>query len=564
MEWICRKCGKTLVAPPKNSLSIGPECIKLFNKNQEEKAEKKSYQYARESSVANIGEDVKDSARHRFGDLKSYEDIQNSGQGKKLIVRDKLLKSNPLNLPPTTKENAVSNFILKRSLDRFPLRPYSNELKEDTKLYASTKEKKITYIGQRKEGCDRVTESNINRGFKDCETIELSSDQMDENCRKEYYDRYIKTKDKIEELAQSEDGPLEKIKKLKEYQLSLNDEMDGGAAGYFNKASYVDYGHNVLSLQYRGNTLRKDVENLGEGILSEEEMRSIRFGINIAENGNAIGDKVLAKVNNYFDGNALNVQEDKDRKKFKMADMYVVKESRRGPDSSFETTEKQISFLSDNCKFNAIQFGNTVTDPERLAHLKKFTESVEDLSSALGLTPEEVSFGGKLGIAFGARGSGDALAHYESDRKIINLTRKKGAGALAHEWFHGLEDHWREKTGKKPEDVILPRYAKSNTGNAEVDQAIVSLRSKVDKVEKRWRATDTYKSLSTARKEYFLSAIEIFARIGEQHVKNKLTSSDRENTYLAGCENTDLWPTREESQDMESDLDIIVGFMKGR
>ena len=46
---------------------------------------------------------------------------------------------------------------------------------------------------------------------------------------------------------------------------------------------------------------------------------------------------------------------------------------------------------------------------------------------------------GSLGLAFGARGVGGknaALAHYEPDTKVINLTKYGGAGCVAHEWFH--------------------------------------------------------------------------------------------------------------------------------
>ena len=44
-----------------------------------------------------------------------------------------------------------------------------------------------------------------------------------------------------------------------------------------------------------------------------------------------------------------------------------------------------------------------------------------------------------LAIAFGARGSGSALAHFEPARNVINLTKLKGAGSLAHEWGHALD-----------------------------------------------------------------------------------------------------------------------------
>ncbi len=41
-----------------------------------------------------------------------------------------------------------------------------------------------------------------------------------------------------------------------------------------------------------------------------------------------------------------------------------------------------------------------------------------------------------IAIAFGARGKGKALAHYEPGYNIINLTRKRGDGTVAHEMGH--------------------------------------------------------------------------------------------------------------------------------
>jgi hypothetical protein len=58
-----------------------------------------------------------------------------------------------------------------------------------------------------------------------------------------------------------------------------------------------------------------------------------------------------------------------------------------------------------------------------------------DMSEVLNLPPRALSLNGKLGLAFGARGKGGKnppLAHYESAKVVINLTKKKGAGNLGH------------------------------------------------------------------------------------------------------------------------------------
>lgn len=107
------------------------------------------------------------------------------------------------------------------------------------------------------------------------------------------------------------------------------------------------------------------------------------------------------------------------------------------------------------------QIGNWVTQKERPALVKKNYDAIMSLSHAMNMTPSlfglgdpvklsqgddpsaliEDSYNGKqaLGLAFGARGNSKAAAHFEPSLFIINLTRKKGAGSLAHEFGHALD-----------------------------------------------------------------------------------------------------------------------------
>lgn len=75
-------------------------------------------------------------------------------------------------------------------------------------------------------------------------------------------------------------------------------------------------------------------------------------------------------------------------------------------------------------------------------------DSFMDLARILNVDPKVMSLNGTLSIAFGARGrGGKAAAHYESARKVINLTKFNGAGSLAHEWGHALDDYMGRSTG---------------------------------------------------------------------------------------------------------------------
>lgn len=83
---------------------------------------------------------------------------------------------------------------------------------------------------------------------------------------------------------------------------------------------------------------------------------------------------------------------------------------------------------------------------EELVELDAEEQRLRKLADNL---PKLAAYQGTLAIAFGARGSGNAAAHYEPLRTVINLTKMHGAGSLAHEWWHGLDDYLGTKMGAK-------------------------------------------------------------------------------------------------------------------
>ncbi len=99
--------------------------------------------------------------------------------------------------------------------------------------------------------------------------------------------------------------------------------------------------------------------------------------------------------------------------------------------------------------FRGGEFGNWLNENDRQESLNYGYDALLDLSKALSILPTDISLNNRLSIAFGSRGSGSALAHYESDREVINLTKMKGAGSLAHEWAHALDDISGKELGYK-------------------------------------------------------------------------------------------------------------------
>ena len=95
-----------------------------------------------------------------------------------------------------------------------------------------------------------------------------------------------------------------------------------------------------------------------------------------------------------------------------------------------------------------VQSGNWVLKDINSAkfHVQRSAEAFSDLADILGSDKEKVSMNGRLAMAFGARGKGNAgfggaaAAHYEPVQRIINLTKMGGGGSLAHEWFHAMDN----------------------------------------------------------------------------------------------------------------------------
>lgn len=105
-----------------------------------------------------------------------------------------------------------------------------------------------------------------------------------------------------------------------------------------------------------------------------------------------------------------------------------------------ETPVKMPEDMVKVFNMRGVEFGNYVNDAAGTFHLIKAAEAFSDLADMLGISDKDISLNGRLAMAFGARGSGPALAHYEPTSKVINITKNGGAGSLAHEWGHALDN----------------------------------------------------------------------------------------------------------------------------
>ena len=102
-----------------------------------------------------------------------------------------------------------------------------------------------------------------------------------------------------------------------------------------------------------------------------------------------------------------------------------------------------------NFGFRGGEFGNWVKQNERQEFLNYVQDAFTDLSIALDIAPESLGQNGQMSIAFGARGQGltGAVAHFEPIKKVINMTKLKGAGSLSHEYGHSLDNYLSRLSG---------------------------------------------------------------------------------------------------------------------
>lgn len=129
---------------------------------------------------------------------------------------------------------------------------------------------------------------------------------------------------------------------------------------------------------------------------------------------------------------------------------------RTGPDYLAGKHAGEKEFLEE-LGFRAAEFGNWLGDAERQQHLDRAYNSMRDLANVLNIDKKDVSLDGRLALAFGSRGRGGVsagAAHYELYREVINLTKLHGAGCLAHEWGHALDDRLG-KLVNAPRDKFL-------------------------------------------------------------------------------------------------------------
>ena len=185
--------------------------------------------------------------------------------------------------------------------------------------------------------------------------------------------------------------------------------------------------------------------------------------------------------------------------------------------------------------FRGGEFGNWLNENDRIQSLNYCYDALMDLSYALGMQPKDISFDGILAIAFGSRGKGGrsaGIAHYEPARQVINLTKMKGAGSLAHEWIHAM-DHAAASyfAGTTISLATQASYSTRKQIPSEFGEIMKTIKNCSDYIAAAQKMDKTY---SKTGQGYWSSDCELLARAGACWIRDRLTSVGIRNDYLVG------------------------------
>lgn len=220
--------------------------------------------------------------------------------------------------------------------------------------------------------------------------------------------------------------------------------------------------------------------------------------------------------------------------------------------------------MIDDFKFRGGEFGNWLNESDRQQSLNFCYDAFMDLSYALGMQPSDISFDGSLAIAFGARGRGGAraaVAHYEPERQVINLTKMRGAGSLGHEWIHAMDHAVSVVCGGSAADLATrsPYSVKK-----EIPEEFFNIIKTIhDCSEYMNSAKELDKNFSSDSQGYWSSDCELLARAGACWLRDRLAAVGIQNKYLTGhSEGKYIAPHGDERQRINQAFNIWIDKAK--
>jgi len=492
------------------------------------------YAWARKSDVDNVGADLAGAARHVRNEWRTLEDLEAMGAAvaEKGITRSNLQKRKPNNFAVHAEKNPMTALAMHFAMNTIPQRPYG-------------------------------TKSNEAKGTS---LDGMNADEFRASTRKQYVEMFDALHAKAEELAGGDMGPSEALHEFARFADSHRNKLTKG--GYSQTVRTTYDALKKIHKQTRTAKNYKDKFSLDPSqdnyrFKSNTAIHKMREFAKLAQEHHGRfdgGDDVQQKAIDVISGSTVAsvfgkkvAGGNKNAEKFNPSEAYVTGVSNRKGGRKVNTSShgKTQKMLMGGLTIRGLQYGNSMTDDERVHHTAKSAEAFVDLADALGVPDEAIGMKGKLGLAFGARGRAGAKAHFESAGNVINMTRKNGSGSLAHEWAHFLDFNSGERMGTAASSQRNDNHKKLQTAWAAAKQRIgESVRERYEGFSAKVRQKEY---------EYWTSDVEMFARYSERLVQSNLHKEGRDNTYLVGLNKSghSWWPSDAELEKARPHLEAI-------
>ncbi|MBA2612948.1 MAG: hypothetical protein H0U95_13325 [Bacteroidetes bacterium] len=271
------------------------------------------------------------------------------------------------------------------------------------------------------------------------------------------------------------------------------------------------------------------------------------------------------------------------------------KQIRSGSDIPKSYDYDNIEFLENHYNLKSIEFGNWLSQQDRKNYLAGLGLALFDLTGILGFAPSKISLKKKITVAFGARGRGSALAHFESDTFAINITRYSrprkgstlkpsfdrtklltlsgGVGSFAHEYGHALDYFGGTFAERGKTDALSDgRSLRIRTDKKQLQKN--TLRGLMERLLNKiiWSGENKHsayflrlksKQKSLKLTDYYFRRNELFARAFESYVHYKMAKKRYKNIFLAETKyDSKIYLTPQEIKKIEPDFDAFISALK--
>ncbi|MCE6959315.1 LPD5 domain-containing protein [Cereibacter sphaeroides] len=195
-------------------------------------------------------------------------------------------------------------------------------------------------------------------------------------------------------------------------------------------------------------------------------------------------------------------------------------------------------------RFRGVQFGNYVENGRRQKDLNDAWDALHDLAAVLGWTPSALSLDGRLALAFGARGKGGtraAAAHFEPSETVINLTKTRGSGSIAHEWFHALDNHVARASGRHLDFATETAPDAAPPADRDAAAGLRAFRELSERLARTGIPERSRRMDATRSSPYWATPVEMAARAFEAWVIDRLAGAGHSNDWLANVETEEVF-----------------------